>query len=158
MAHCKYLFRVNCIFSSMKLIDNSLNYVTDEQERVQKKTFTNWMNTYLKQVWNVSRPAGVKQTMNCRVLLMSTDMTETLIPLVRLIIMNSFTVYSLFAITLGVKLYVHCHHLTTHLYICTKNSRLLLMIYLIEEILSIIYRYITYQVILSYLEIHVLLV
>ena len=28
---------VTCIFS-------------DEQERVQKKTFTNWMNTYLKQV------------------------------------------------------------------------------------------------------------
>jgi hypothetical protein len=23
---------------------------SDEQERVQKKTFTNWMNTYLKQV------------------------------------------------------------------------------------------------------------
>lgn len=31
-------------------IDSLINYFTDEQERVQKKTFTNWMNTYLKQV------------------------------------------------------------------------------------------------------------
>lgn len=33
----KFLIFLSCLFS-------------DEQERVQKKTFTNWMNTYLKQV------------------------------------------------------------------------------------------------------------
>jgi hypothetical protein len=27
-----------------------LNFFSDEQERIQKKTFTNWMNKYLKQV------------------------------------------------------------------------------------------------------------
>lgn len=31
-------------------IDSLINYFTDEQERFQKKTFINWMNTYLKQV------------------------------------------------------------------------------------------------------------
>jgi len=25
-------------------------YITDEQERVQKKTFTNWINSYLRKV------------------------------------------------------------------------------------------------------------
>ena len=30
---------------------------SDEQERVQKKTFTNWMNTYLKQVGNLKHLA-----------------------------------------------------------------------------------------------------
>ena len=34
----------------------------DEQERVQKKTFTNWMNSYLKQVSSLKEMFGRYQT------------------------------------------------------------------------------------------------
>ena len=39
-----------CIVSVYILLNAICFVVADEQERVQKKTFTNWMNSYLCQV------------------------------------------------------------------------------------------------------------
>ena len=46
----RVVYRVAGMFQHVLLINNTINILQDERDAIQKKTFTKWVNNYLKKV------------------------------------------------------------------------------------------------------------